>query len=90
MVEKYIKKIKPFVEEYFKDDEAGHDIGHLERTVKNALYMCEKEGGDPIIVGVSAYLHDIHRIMQNKEGKFISPKESLPIVRDVLKNTDLT
>lgn len=90
MLEEYITKLKPFVLEYFKDDSTGHDIGHLERTLNNALYLCEKEGGDKVIVGLSAYLHDIHRIMQNKEGKFIEPKNSLPVVRSILSNIDLT
>ena len=90
MVQKYIEKLRPFVLEYFKDDSTGHDIGHLERTLNNALYLCEKEGGDKVIVGISAYLHDIHRIMQNKEGKFVEPKDSLPTVRSILSNIDLT
>lgn len=90
MLEEYINKLRPIVLEYFKDDYTGHDIGHLERTLNNALYICNKEGGDKIIVGISAFLHDIHRIMQNKEGKFVEPKESLPIVRDILSNIELT
>lgn len=90
MLEEHIKKIRPIVEEYFKDDYTGHDIGHLERTLNNALYICKKEGGDPVIIGISAFLHDIHRIMQNKEGKFVSPKDSLPTVRNILSNIELT
>lgn len=35
-------------------------------------------------------MHDIHRIMQNETGKFVSPKDSLPKVKEILKNTDLT
>lgn len=90
VIEEYIEKLRPYVSEYFKDDYTGHDIGHLERTLNNALYLCEKEGGDKLIVGVSAFLHDIHRIMQTKEGKFVSPKDSLPKVREFLSNIDLT
>lgn len=90
MITKLIEELKPYVEKYFKDDYSGHDIGHLERTLNTALYICEKENADPIIVGVSAYLHDIHRIMQNKEGKYVSPKDSLHVVKDILSNIDLT
>lgn len=90
MVKEYIEKLRPLVTEYFKDDYTGHDLGHLERTLNNALYICEKEGGDPVVVGISAFLHDIHRIMQNEEGKFISPKESLSKVREFLSVLDLT
>lgn len=90
MLEEHIEKIRPYVLDFFKDDYSGHDIGHLERTLNNALYICEREGGDKVIIGVAAFLHDVHRIMQSKEGKFVSPKESLSIVREILSNTDLT
>lgn len=90
MIQEYIEKLRPVVMEYFKDDSTGHDIGHLERTLNNALYLCDKEGGDKIVVGISAFLHDIHRIMQNKEEKFVSPKDSLPTVKNILSNIDLT
>lgn len=90
MIKEYIEKLRPLVVEYFKDDYTGHDLGHLERTLNNALYMCEKEGGDPLVVALAAYLHDIHRIMQNETGIFVSPKESLPKVREFLSIVDLT
>ena len=90
MIEDYIKKLKPYVTEYFKDDFTGHDIGHLERTLSNALYICKKEGGNEIIVGISAYLHDIHRIMQNERGHFVSPEESLDIVREMLSHLEIS
>lgn len=90
MIHEYIEKLRPFVLDYFKDDCTGHDIGHLERTLNNALYLCDKEGGDKLIVGISAFLHDVHRIMQTKEGKFVSPKDSLGVVRDILSHVELT
>lgn len=90
MIDEYITKLRPLVSEYFKDDYTGHDLGHLERTLNNALYICENEGGDKLIVGISAYLHDIHRIMQTEEGKFVSPKDSLQKVREFLMALDLT
>lgn len=90
MINEYINKLRPYVEKYFKDDYTGHDISHLERTLNNALYICEKEGGDPLIVGISSFLHDVHRIMQNKEGKYVSPKDSLYLVKDILSNIELT
>ena len=59
-------------------DSSGHDISHLIRTMNIALNLCKKENGDELIVGISAFMHDIHRIMQNETGKFVSPKDSLP------------
>ena len=70
MLEKYIEELKPFVIELFKNDSTGHDISHLERVMKLALHIQENEGGDRLIIGISAFLHDVHRIMQNKTGKF--------------------
>ena len=71
MIEKYIEELKPYVMELFKDDSSGHDMSHLIRTMNTALYLQEKEGGDRLIIGIAAFLHDIHRIMQNESGKFV-------------------
>lgn len=90
MLESYIERLKPYVLEMFKNDSSGHDITHLERTMNTALYLQKREGGDIIIIGISAFLHDIHRIMQNESGKFVSPKDSLNTVRNILSNIELT
>ncbi len=63
MLEDYIKIIKPYIESIFEMDSSGHDIGHLTRTMNIAVNLCEKENGDKIIVGIAAFMHDIHRIM---------------------------
>lgn len=90
MLEKYIEEIKPYVYNLFKEDSSGHDISHLIRTMNIAVNLCEKENGDKLVVGIAAFLHDIHRIMQNETGKFVSPKDSLPKVKEILNNTDLS
>ena len=74
-VEDYINKLRPEVLKLFKNDSSGHDITHLERTMNIALLLQKYEGGDEIVVGISAFLHDVHRIMQNETGKFVSPKD---------------
>ncbi len=89
MLENYIEELKPFVINLFKNDSSGHDISHLIRTMNLALYLQEREGGDRIIIGISAFLHDVHRIMQTETGKFVSPKESLVEVKKILSNIDL-
>jgi len=86
MLEEYIELLRPIVTEMFKSESSGHDIGHLERVMKIALYIQSKEGGDRVVVGVSSFLHDIHRLEQNKTGKYCSPKESLPIIEEILKD----
>ena len=90
MLEKYIEIIKPYIIDLFKNDSSGHDISHLIRTMNIALNLCDKENGDKLVVGIAAFMHDIHRIMQNETGKFVSPKDSLPKVREILSNTDLS
>jgi len=90
LIEEYIEILKPFVLELFKKDSSGHDITHLERTMNTAIYLSNKEGGETTLIGVAAFLHDIHRIMENETGKFVSPKESLPKVREILTHISLT
>ena len=90
MLEKYIEDLRPLVIELFKKDSSGHDISHLERTMNTALYLQSKEGGDRIVIGVAAFLHDVHRIMQNETGTFVSPKDSLDTIRNILSKIDLT
>ena len=90
MLEKYIEKIRPLVIELFKKDSSGHDISHLERTMNTALYLQKKEGGDRIVIGIAAFLHDVHRIMQNETGVFTFPKDSLDTIRNILSKIDLS
>ena len=85
-----IDQLKLKVEAYFDNEKSGHSIDHLQRTYKNAMAIQKKEGGDAIVVGISAYIHDIHRIMQAKEGKYVQPKDSLPVVEEFLKDIDIT
>lgn len=90
MLDEYIKKLKPYVLDLFKNDSSGHDISHLIRTMNTALYLQEKEGGDRLIIGIAAFLHDVHRIMQNEKGVFVSPKDSLSEIKRILSHVDLT
>ena len=90
MLEEFIEKLKPIVIELFKDDSSGHDIGHLERVMRLALQIQETEGGDRLIIGISAFLHDVHRIMQNQTGKFVQPKDSINEIKRILSNIDIT
>ncbi|MDD2515675.1 MAG: HD domain-containing protein [Candidatus Gracilibacteria bacterium] len=89
-MEKIIQQLEEEIREFFHKESSGHDIYHLKRTLNNALAIQEKEGGDKLIIAVSAFLHDIHRIIQNETGSFCSPKDSLPKVAEILNKTDLT
>ena len=101
-----LKKDEPLVEvldvlydkiaSMFSKDASGHSIDHLKRTLSYALQLQEIEGGDRVVVGVAAFIHDIHRILGSEVGRFVSSKESLPVVENIfymlssiMKNTTL-
>lgn len=85
LLDKNIILLKEKVKELFLYETSGHDIEHLENVLNYALQIQKDEGGDMDIIIYSAYLHDIHRLMANKtNGKYVTPKESLPIVYNIL------
>lgn len=84
-----IEKLEKQIHSMFHKESSGHDIHHLRRTYNLAMKLQENEGGDRLIIGVSAYLHDVHRIIQNETGKHCSPKDSLPEVKKILDKIDL-
>lgn len=85
-----IKKLKVKVQKFFGNDKSGHSIDHLERTLKYATFLQSKEGGDLIVIGISAFIHDIHRIMSDELGRYVSPEESLPVVEEFIADIRLT
>ena len=88
-MEETIQQLEKEVKELFHTESSGHDIYHLKRVLNNALTIQEKEGGNRLIIAVSAFLHDIHRIIQKESGKFCSPRDSLPKVKKILDKTSL-
>ncbi|MDD3187085.1 MAG: HD domain-containing protein [Bacilli bacterium] len=88
ILDNYIELLRPIVEEIFEEESSGHDISHLERTMKNALFIQRYEGGDELVIGVATFLHDIHRIMQNEKGRYCTPKESLSKIEEILNSVD--
>jgi uncharacterized protein len=52
--------------------------------MRTALFLQSKEGGDPLIIGISSFLHDIHRLMQGSSGVYVAPKESLDKVLEMI------
>ena len=55
-----------------------------------ALQIQEKEGGDKLIVATASLLHDVHRIIGEKNGKFCSPKDSLPYIKKILDKVEIS
>ena len=90
MLDEYISKLMPIVKKMCsKEKTGGHDIDHFLRTMKTALYLQKIEGGDPIIIGIASFLHDIHRLMQSKEKKYVEPKDSLDEVLEIIKESKI-
>ncbi len=84
----YVKLLEPKVRKMFDSESSGHDLYHLQRVLNLALHLQEKEGGDRLVIGVAAYLHDIHRLVEKETGKFYPPKESLPTIEKLLKEVN--
>ncbi len=93
-LEKYITLLTPEVEKLFGSDTSGHDTAHLTRTMQAALYIANKEQHNEnineVVVGVAAFLHDVHRFLQGQNGKYYTPKQSLPTAEKILKVLPLT
>jgi len=89
-LETIINRLRKKVENFFKCDKSGHNIDHLERTLKYATFLQSKEGGDILVIGISAFIHDIHRIMSDKLDRYVSPEESLSVVEDFISDIKIT
>lgn len=66
---KTVENAEKLVKKTFANDATGHDWYHTDRVRKNALYICEKEGGDPFICELAALLHDVvdEKFNENEE-----------------------
>ena len=69
----HIEKTINFVKEKLEGAEAGHDWFHIERVWKLSKKISEKEGGNFVVIELSALLHDI------ADPKFHNGDESLAI-----------
>ena len=90
MLQEYIDKLLPIIKEMCEEDiTGGHDINHFIRTMKLALYLQSKEGGDALIIGISSILHDVHRLIQSRKKEYVLPKDSLDEVRSIIERAKL-
>ena len=64
-----LARTEAYVTRQLENAEAGHDIWHIRRVVKNARKIAEKEGGDPLVIQLAAWLHDL------ADGKFHAGNE---------------
>jgi len=88
-IQQTIDELEKQISAMFSSESSGHDIYHLKRVLNLALHIQKKEGGDRFVVAVSAFLHDIHRILQKETGRYCSPKDSLPKVDEIIRNVGI-
>ncbi|MBU1975236.1 MAG: hypothetical protein KKG59_02415 [Nanoarchaeota archaeon] len=55
-MQEILQQLEAEVKTLFQKDFSGHDIYHLKRVLNTALTIQEKEGGDRLIIAVSAFL----------------------------------
>ena len=89
-MEKKYKKYFDKAREIYQDEKSGHDFSHIERVISSCKEILKETDCDEEVVIVSALFHDLHRVLSNKEGRFISAEEAMPYVREVISGLDLT
>lgn len=57
--EQQLRAIRRYAENVLGQDTTGHDMTHIERVVRDAKKLQEKEGGSLFLIESSAYLHDV-------------------------------
>jgi uncharacterized protein len=68
-----LQKTAEYIKQEFSDDSSGHDWWHIYRVWKNAITICEHEGGDSFIVQLAALLHDLD------DWKFNESEDETPL-----------
>jgi uncharacterized protein len=84
-----INKVEGRLKEIFSHEVSGHDFYHLKRVMNLAGILQKKEGGDLEIVSMAALTHDLHRIIQDQNGNYCQPKDSLLKIREILESAGL-
>ena len=73
----------------YKKDKSGHSFDHIIRVLILCRKLQRKEGGDWFVISIAALFHDIHRILSNEKGRFVSPEESIETIKKMLKPYDI-
>ena len=63
------KVVEEYIEDKWKTEEKTHDISHIRRVIKMAMKINETEKGNPFIIKMIAYLHDVfdHKFYQGED-----------------------
>ncbi len=89
MIVPELKQLLNKVTEFLDSESSGHDIDHALRVYKTAMFIQKNEGGDKIVVGAAALVHDICRPWEKKTGKLHFGPEALKIIEAVLLDAEI-
>lgn len=81
MATRLIQATIKYVKKELKNAEGGHDWHHINRVYKNALLINKAEGGDELIVGLGALLHDIADSKFHGGDEQIGPEKAADFLR---------
>jgi uncharacterized protein len=76
-MEEQLTRVRNEVKQILSYDGSGHNIDHIERVYSLSMYIASKEGGDKLIIGLSAYLHDVddEKLPHTIKGEYIHAKQ---------------
>ena len=77
------------IEKFLSQDKTGHDVLHAYRVYHSALRLAEREGGDLLVIGCSALVHDICRPWEKKHNKSHFGVEALEIIKELLQSAQV-
>ena len=73
-LDEMIEILREKLQVMFSHDKTGHNIDHLQRTMNNAIMLQKVEGGNLNVIAISAFIHDIHRIMTDDKKTLFRQK----------------
>jgi len=82
--------VRQIVKDFLARDSSGHNIDHSDRVFNLAMKIQEKEGGDKVVIGVAALVHDLCRPWEKETGKVHFGPEALLIIRQELSKVNLS
>jgi uncharacterized protein len=89
MITERFQPLSKEVQGYLGNESSGHDFYHAERVYNNALYIQQHEGGEMIVIGSAALVHDVCRPWEEKNGKSHFGVEALEKIRGILEVSGL-
>jgi len=68
MTEEQIDQIEAYAKKLYQSLDFAHDISHMDKTVKLAQFIAQKEGADVEVCRIGAMIHQFHDNIDDLEG----------------------